>query len=299
MPALILDGKKIAEEIKREIKAETDKLKSQYGIIPGLAFILVGNNPASESYVKMKNKACNEIGFFSITEKLPDKTEQDFLTDLINKYNRDPLIHGILVQLPLPEHLNSDKIIEVIDPRKDVDGFHPINVGKLVIGLDCFKPCTPAGIQELLKRYGIKTTGKHIVILGRSNIVGKPAANIFLQKENFANAIVTIVHSAADDIIKYTRQADILICAMGKAEFVNSDMIKKDAIVIDVGINRIPDSKSKSGYKIVGDVDFASVSKIASAITPVPGGIGPMTIAMLLSNTLKAAKNFTNAYIKI
>lgn len=295
MPAIILDGKKIAEEIKKEIKAETELLKTQFGINPGLAFILIGSNPASESYVKAKNRACNEIGFFSITEKLPENIEQNVLINLIEKYNRDKVIHGILVQLPLPEHLDTNKIIEMIDYRKDVDGFHPINVGKLVIGQDCLRPCTPAGIQELLKRYNIKTTGKHIVILGRSNIVGKPAANIFLQKENFANAIVTIVHSSTDDITKYTKQADILICAMGKAEFINGDMIKEGTIVIDVGINKVPDSKSQTGYKIVGDVHFESVSKIAYAITPVPGGIGPMTIAMLLSNTLKAAKNLLNA----
>lgn len=294
---IILDGKKISEELKQEIKKECILLQKEKNIKPGLTFILVGNNPASESYVKMKNKACEEIGFYSITEKLPENVNPDQLIDLIKKYNNDEKIHGILIQLPLPEHLNPDQIIETIDYRKDVDGFHPVNIGKLVIGQECLKPCTPAGIQELLKRYDIKTSGKHIVILGRSNIVGKPAAIMFLQKQEWANAIVTVVHSAVNNIHAFTRQADILICAMGKPQSIHADMIKKGAVVIDVGINRIPDTKNK--YKIVGDVHFESVSRIASAITPVPGGVGPMTVAMLLSNTLKACKRLTNEHNKV
>lgn len=299
MQTKILDGKKIAEEIKKEIQAETTLFKKDIGLVPGIAFILVGNNPASETYVKMKNKACEEIGFYSLTERLPEDIDETQLIKVIENFNHDEKIHGILIQLPLPKHLNQDKIIETIDYRKDVDGFHPINVGKLVIGQDCYKPCTPAGIQELLKRYQINTSGKHIVIIGRSNIVGKPAANIFLQKQEWANAIITVVHSVANNIQTYTRQADILICAMGKPESVNSDMVRAGAVVIDVGINRIPDHSSKTGYKIVGDVHFESVSKIAYAITPVPGGVGPMTIAMLLKNTLKAFKNLTYAHNKI
>lgn len=289
MSAHILDGKKISEEIKSEIKNKTLHLKTQRGITPGLAFILVGDNPASQSYVKMKNKACDEVGFYSITEKLAAETSEEFLLDLINKFNLDKSIHGILVQLPLPKHIDENKIIEAIDYRKDVDGFHPINVGKLVIGQDSLRPCTPSGIQELLIRYGIEISGKHVVVVGRSNIVGKPVANILLQKQAGANAVVTIAHTGTKDISYYTKQADILIAAIGKPEIITGEMIKSGVVVIDVGINRVDDPAAKNGYRIVGDVHFESVSKVASAISPVPGGIGPMTIAMLLSNTFKVA----------
>lgn len=289
MPAAIIDGKKIAEQIKQEVAAETEQLKSKQGIIPGLAFILVGDNPASQSYVRMKGKGCEEVGFYSVTEKLPAETSEEKLLQLIHQFNNDSKINGILVQLPLPKHINEETILSAIDYKKDVDGFHPINVGRLVTGLPCLKPCTPLGIQELLIRSGHDPSGKHVVIVGRSNIVGKPVANILLQKQRGANAVVTIAHTGAEDISYYTKQADILIAAIGKAEFITGEMIKRGAIVIDVGINRIDDPNAKNGYRIVGDVHFASASEVAAAITPVPGGVGPMTIAMLLRNTLIAA----------
>ncbi len=290
MSAQILDGKKISEEIKSEIKNKILHLKTKKAITPGLAFILVGDNPASQSYVKMKNKACDEVGLFSVTEKLPAETSEEFLLELINRFNLEKTIHGILVQLPLPKHIDENKIIEAIDYRKDVDGFHPINVGKLLIGQDSLRPCTPAGIQELMIRYEIETSGKHVVVVGRSNIVGKPVANMLLQKQAGANAIVTIAHTGTKDISIHTKQADILIAAIGKPEIITADIIKPGVVVIDVGINRVDDPSAKNGYRIVGDVHFDSVSKVASAISPVPGGIGPMTIAMLLSNTFKAAE---------
>lgn len=290
MLAKIIDGKKIAEEIKEEVKQKTLQLKSEKGITPGLAFILVGENPASQSYVKSKNKTCEEVGFYSITEKLPSSTTQQEVIQLIKKFNNNGKIHGILVQLPLPTHIDEQKIIEAIDYRKDVDGFHPINVGKLVIGQDCLRSCTPAGIQELLMRSGVEISGKHVVVVGRSNIVGKPIANILMQKQKGANAVVTIAHTGADDLSYYTKQADILIAAIGKPKIITGAMIKPGAVVIDVGINRVDDLTAKNGYRIAGDVDFDSAVKVASLITPVPGGIGPMTIAMLMSNTLKAAQ---------
>lgn len=290
MLAKIIDGKKIAEEIKEEVKQKTLQLKSEKGITPGLAFILVGENPASQSYVKSKNKTCEEVGFYSITEKLPSSTTQQEVIQLIKKFNNNGKIHGILVQLPLPTHIDEQKIIEAIDYRKDVDGFHPINVGKLVIGQECLRPCTPAGIQELLMRSGVEISGKHVVVVGRSNIVGKPIANILMQKQKGANAVVTIAHTGADDLSYYTKQADILIAAIGKPKIITGAMIKPGAVVIDVGINRVDDLTAKNGYRIAGDVDFDSAVKVVSLITPVPGGVGPMTIAMLMSNTLKAAQ---------
>ncbi len=290
MSAHIIDGKKIAEEIRSEIKQEVSRLKSEQGIVPGLAFILVGENPASQVYVKMKGKACEEVGFFSITERLPADTSEQVLLEKVQLFNNDPTIHGLLVQLPLPPHINEQHIIEAIDPRKDVDGFHPMNVGRLVIGLETFRSCTPAGIQELLVRSGNDPSGKHVVVVGRSNIVGKPVANILLQKQKGANAIVTVAHTGAKDLTPYTKEADILIAATGKAEVITGAMLKKGVVVIDVGINRVEDPMSKQGYRIVGDVHFESASRVASAITPVPGGVGPMTIAMLLKNTLQAAR---------
>lgn len=291
MPAQIINGKKISEEIKHEVKQQAEALFKETGIIPGLAFILVGDNPASQVYVKMKGKACEELGFYSITLKLPTETSEAELIEKINALNSDPKIHGILVQLPLPSHINEHRILQTIDPIKDVDGFHPVNVGKLVIGLDTYLPCTPAGIQELLKRSNINPSGKHVVVVGRSNIVGKPIANILLQKKEWANATVTICHTGTRNISYYTKQADILIAAMGSAEFIKGDMIKPGAVVIDVGVNRIDDPNSEKGYKLVGDVHFESAIEVAGAITPVPGGVGPMTIAMLMKNTLKAAIN--------
>ncbi len=290
--AKIIDGKSIAEEIRNEVRYETKQFKKEKGITPGLGFILVGENPASEVYVRSKGKACEEVGFYSLTEKFSATISEQTLLSKIENLNNDKRIHGILVQLPLPQHINEQKIIEAIVPHKDVDGFHPINVGKLVIGLDTYHPCTPAGIIELLKRTNINPSGKHIVVVGRSNIVGKPIANILVQKKEWCNAIVTIAHTAAKDISYYTKQADILIAAVGKPNMITASMVKKDVVVIDVGINRVEDPTTKSGYKIVGDVHFEEVQHIASAITPVPKGVGPMTIAMLLVNTLKAAKSY-------
>ncbi len=289
---ILLDGKKVAEAIKEELKNEIAKLVEQGKNIPGLVAILVGENPASEIYVRSKAKDCAEIGMRSKVEKLGPDTSEETLLKLVEKYNQDKDYHGILVQLPLPKHINEDKIIEAISPKKDVDGFSPVSVGNLVIGKDTFASCTPAGIQELLVRYGIETKGKHVVVLGRSNIVGKPIANIMLQKKAGANSIVTICHSAAKDLSLFTKQADILIAAIGSPNFVKAEMVKDGVVVVDVGINRIEDKNSAKGYKIVGDVDFEGVSKKASFITPVPGGVGLMTRAMLLKNTFKAYLNF-------
>jgi methylenetetrahydrofolate dehydrogenase (NADP+)/methenyltetrahydrofolate cyclohydrolase len=284
---IIIDGKKIAQEIRTELKTEIDKLKSIGKNVPGLVAILVGNNPASESYVRGKAKACEEIGMRAVTERHPSDMKEVSLLELIESYNQNNLFNGILVQLPLPKHIDENKVIEAISPKKDIDGFHPISVGNLVIGKPAFRSCTPAGIQELLIRYKIDTKGKHVVVLGRSNIVGKPIANIMLQKKEFANSIVTICHSAAQDVSYYTKQADILIAAMGSPNFVKGSMVKDGVVVVDVGINRVEDVAASKGYQIVGDVDFNEVSQKASYITPVPGGVGPMTIAMLLKNTFE------------
>ncbi len=292
--AEIIDGKKLAEDIRREVREETENLKSARGITPGLAFILVGDNPASQSYVKSKEKACGEAGFYSMTERMPADTTESALLEKVRRFNEDPKIHGLLVQLPLPKHINESRVIEAIDPKKDVDGFHPYNVGKLMIGEDTLKPCTPAGIQEMLVRSGNDPSGKHVVIVGRSNIVGKPIANILFQKQAGANAVVTVAHTGAKDLSVYTKSAEILIAAIGKPRFVTGAMLKQGVVVIDVGINRVPDAAAKNGYRIVGDVDFDSASKVAKAITPVPGGVGLMTVAMLLKNTLKAAKNLSS-----
>ena len=286
----IIDGKKTASDIREELKKEISDLFQRGGKVPGLVAILVGENPASQIYVKSKGKACEEIGMLHKTEILPNDISEEKLLQVIDHYNNDDKYHGILVQLPLPKHINEDKIIEAIKPEKDVDGFHPINVGRLVIGKDALRSCTPGGIQELLKRYKIETKGKHVVIVGRSNIVGKPIANIMVQKEEFANSIVTVCHSAAKDLSYYTKQADILIAAIGKPEFITGEMVNDNVVIIDVGINRVEDKTNKKGYRVVGDVKFDEVSKKCSYITPVPGGVGPMTIAMLLKNTYKAYK---------
>ncbi len=285
---ILIDGKKIAAEIRSELKEKIKQLSTSGKNIPGLVAIIVGDDPASHIYVSSKGKACEEIGMRSKTEKLSAEISEDELLTIIKSYNENKDYQGILVQLPLPNHINEDKVIETISPKKDVDGFHPISVGNLVIGKDTFASCTPAGIQELLMRYKIETKGKHVVVVGRSNIVGKPIANIMLQKSEGANSIVTVVHSAAKDISYFTKQADILIAAIGKAEMIKADMVKEGVVVVDVGINRIEDATKQKGYRIVGDVEFETVSKKASFITPVPGGVGPMTIAMLLSNTYKA-----------
>lgn len=281
----IIDGKLIASQITGEIKKELETVN----ITPGLALILVGNNPASEIYVKMKSKKCAELGFYSIIERKPDDISEDDLIELIKKFNNDEKIHGILIQLPLPKHINEMRILETVDYKKDVDGFHPVNAGRLMIGEKCFLPCTPAGIHELLIRYNVRTSGKNAVVIGRSNIVGKPIANILLQKAKGANCTVTICHSATENISEFTRNADIIIAAIGKPNFLKGDMIKEGSVIIDVGINRIEDPNHPKGYKVVGDADYDDCYHKASKITPVPGGVGPMTIAMLMKNTLDSA----------
>jgi methylenetetrahydrofolate dehydrogenase (NADP+)/methenyltetrahydrofolate cyclohydrolase len=293
MSAQIIDGRAIAAEIRLEVKKKTQELKKQHGVTPGLAFILVGENPASLSYVGMKGKACDEAGFYSVTERLPSETSEKKLLDMIHSFNENSKVHGILVQLPLPSHIREHLVIESIDPGKDVDGFHPWNVGQLVTGGKGFKPCTPAGIQQLLLRSGNDPGGKHVVVVGRSNIVGKPVANMLFQKHLGANAVVTVAHTGAKDLRSYTKSADILIAAMGRAESITGHMLKEGVVVVDVGTNRVEDRTAKKGYRIVGDVHFESASAVAKAITPVPGGVGPMTIAMLLSNTLEAAQAFS------
>lgn len=292
MTARILDGKALSQTIQGEIATAVEQLKRERNIVPGLAVILVGDDPASQVYVRNKGKACEKVGFHSKTFALPSETSQKYIMDLIKELNKDNTIHGILVQLPLPHHIDENAIINAINPEKDVDGFHPVNVGRMVIGKeDCFFPCTPFGIQTLMMRYGIETQGRHVVVVGRSNIVGKPTAIILMQKALGADATVTVCHSRTKNLPEIVRLGDIVIAAMGKANFVTADMVNPGAVVIDVGINRVKDFSTKTGYALVGDVDFENVKEVASAITPVPGGIGPMTIAMLLFNTLKAARN--------
>ncbi len=287
--AIIIDGKKVSQIIREELKTKTEQLKNERGIVPGLALLLVGENPASKVYVNSKRKACEELGYYSIVEHLPENTSEQEVLRLVNEWNNDPKIHGILVQLPLPKQISEQKVTLAISPSKDVDGFHPENFGRLVIGLSGFRPCTPAGIVELLKYYQIETSGKHIVVVGRSNIVGKPIANMLFQKNKFANGIVTICHTAATDLSYYTRQADILVAAIGQPKKIHGNDVKNGVTVIDVGVNRIEDKTSKTGYKLVGDVDFEDIEPKAYAITPVPGGVGPMTIAMLMKNTFQSA----------
>ncbi len=286
--AEILDGKLLSQKIKEEIKSEIEKMTARGERPPGLAAILVGDNPASKVYVKSKKKACDYVGIYSEVLELPEQISEHELANVVENYNNNEKIDGILVQLPLPRHISEERIIEAIAPNKDVDGFHPVNLGKLVLGQETFLPCTPYGIVELLREYKIETKGKHTVIVGRSNIVGKPLANMMLQKNNGMNSIVTVVHSATEDLAYFTRQADILIAAIGKPEFITANMVKNGAVIIDVGINRVDAPETKKGYKLVGDVAFDDVASKAKYITPVPGGVGPMTIAMLLKNTLKS-----------
>ena len=289
MAARLINGNEIAAMIREELKEETAQLREKHNVIPGLVTILVGQNPASISYVTAKQKTSKELGFYSIQDNQSEDIREEDLLKLIDKYNNDSQIHGILVQLPLPKHINETKVLYAIDPRKDVDGFHPVNVGKLMIGEADYLPCTPAGIQQLLIRTGVETSGAEVVVVGRSNIVGKPIANILLQKQKGANATVTICHTGSRDIAFHTKRADILIVAAGKPKAVTADMVKEGAVVIDVGVNRIgmtPEGKAK----LCGDVDFDGVKEKASAITPVPGGVGPMTITMLMMNTVKAAR---------
>ena len=295
MTAKIIDGKIISQQIRDEIKKQREEFENKTGIKPGLAVILVGENPASVTYVGMKKKACAEVGFYSEEHKFNTDISEEKLLALINKLNNKKEIHGILVQLPLPKHISEQKVLNLILPTKDVDGFHPVNVGKLVTGDDCLKPCTPAGVQELLIRSGVETKGAHIVIVGRSNIVGKPLAVMLMQKAKGADATVTVCHSKTKNIAEITRQADILIAAIGKPFFIKKDMVKNGAVVIDVGVNRVDDAKVAKGYKLVGDVDYVNVKEVASAITPVPGGVGPMTVTMLMKNTLNAAMSSINS----
>jgi len=288
MTAKLISGVEVARQIREELKGETGRLKEKCKVTPGLVTILVGQNPASMSYVTAKQKAAREIGFHSVQENQPETMTENELLALIDRYNRDPKIHGILVQLPLPRQINETKVLYAIDPKKDVDGFHPVNVGKMVIGEADYLPCTPAGIQQLLIRSGVKIDGAEVVIVGRSNVVGKPIANILLQKQPGANATVTICHTGTKDMASHTRRADILIVAAGRPRSITADMVKEGAVVIDVGVNRIgktPDGKAL----LCGDVDFEAVKEKAGMITPVPGGVGPMTITMLMANTLKAA----------
>jgi methylenetetrahydrofolate dehydrogenase (NADP+)/methenyltetrahydrofolate cyclohydrolase len=290
MSARVLDGTAIAKSIREEVAAEVARL-GRTGRKPGLAAVLVGEDPASSVYVRSKGKACEEAGMHSVTIRLPAETSEAELLATVDRLNADPAIHGILVQLPLPKHMDSEKVLRRIDPGKDVDGFHPVNVGKLVTGdRNAFRPATPYGVQQMLIRSGIETKGAHAVIVGRSNIVGKPMANLLIQQGPGGDATVTVCHSRTRDLPAVTRQADILIAAIGKAEFVTADMVRPGAVVIDVGINRVEDASRPKGYRLVGDVAYGPVAQIASAITPVPGGVGPMTIAMLLQNTLQAMK---------
>ena len=285
----IIDGKKTAASLLEELKVKTAALAKKK-IQPGLAVVLVGEDPASQVYVRSKRRTCADLGIQSFSHDLPANCTEKRLLNLIDKLNEDERVHGILVQMPLPDRLNEKRVLEAIRPEKDVDGFHPVNVGRLLNGEEGFVPCTPAGCLVLMQRYGIRPEGKHVVIVGRSNIVGKPLAALLIQKADNANATVTICHSRTRSIARYTREADILIAAMGVPEFIKPRMVREGAVVIDVGVNRIPDATKKSGTRLVGDVAFAGVSKKAKAITPVPGGVGPMTIAMLMSNTIRAAE---------
>ncbi|MDA8431792.1 MAG: bifunctional methylenetetrahydrofolate dehydrogenase/methenyltetrahydrofolate cyclohydrolase FolD [Nitrospiraceae bacterium] len=304
MSAKIISGTEIAGQIREELKKEVAEMKEKHGVVPGLVTILVGKNPASVSYVTGKHKAADEIGFFSVQDDQPEDITQETLLGLIDKYNKDPKVHGILVQLPLPRHIDEKKVLNAIDPDKDVDGFHPVNVGRLMIGGDeaKFLPCTPAGIQELIVRSGFETAGAEVVVVGRSNIVGKPIAMIMLQKGKGANSTVTVVHTGTKNMADHCKRADILIVAAGVPGLVKPEWIKPGACVIDVGVNRVGEKKSEKTGKMVpilkGDVDFDAAKEIAGAITPVPGGVGPMTITMLMKNTVTSAKMHAGLPIK-
>lgn len=288
---VIIDGKETAMEIKQEIAKEVKRMMAAGEKQPHLAAILVGHDGGSETYVANKVKACDECGFKSTLIRFEDDVTEDELLQAIDKLNHNDDVDGFIVQLPLPSHIDEQKVIEAIDYKKDVDGFHPINVGRMSIGLPCFRSATPQGILALLERYGIETSGKHCVVLGRSNIVGKPVAQMLLQKDNPGNCTVTVCHSATEDLPRQCRRADILIAAIGQPHFVKADMVKKGAVVIDVGTTRLPSTQTKSGFKLYGDVDFNEVAPLCSFITPVPGGVGPMTICALMKNTLLAAQH--------
>lgn len=289
MAATVIDGKQVAKQMRAELKEEVSRLREQ-GVVPGLGVVLVGEDPASQSYVRAKERACEEAGIYSADHRLPADTPQEELLSLVERLNDDADIHGILVQLPLPDHMDEEAILEAIRPEKDVDGFHPMNVGRMVAGQPCFLPCTPHGVLQLLKNSGFETEGAHAVIVGRSNIVGKPLANLLMQKTEMGNATVTVCHTRTRDVGAMTRQADLVIAAAGRPNTVTADMVKEGAAVIDVGVNRVDDATRKRGYRLVGDVDFENVKEKAGLITPVPGGVGPMTITMLLYNTVQSAR---------
>ena len=285
----IIDGKALAQNLRGEIASGTASLKAEKGVTPGLAVILVGDNPASVSYVTAKEKACREAGMLSREIRLPAETTEPELVSLVGELNKDPAIHGILVQLPVPKHISDKAVIDAIAPEKDVDGFTPANVGRMLIGEECFLPCTPHGIIKLIEFAGMDLNGRHAVVIGRSNIVGKPVAALLSRKD--VNATVTLCHTGTPDVSKFTREADVVVVAAGRPNTLTGDMLKPGAVVIDVGVNRIPDATKPKGFRLVGDADFESCAKVASAITPVPGGVGPMTITMLLWNTLESARN--------
>jgi len=289
MAAKIIDGKQVAADMRAELKEEVARL-ARDGIVPGLGVILVGEDPASQSYVKAKERACEEIGLFSDDNRLPADASQQELMAVVERMNNDPKINGILVQLPLPKHLNEAEVLLAIAPDKDVDGFHPMNVGRMVVGEKAFLPCTPHGVIQLLLRSGVEIEGANVVIVGRSNIVGKPVANMLIQKSNMGNATVTVCHTRTKNLTEHTRRADVIIAAAGRPDTITADMVKDGVVVIDVGVNRVEDSTKMRGYRLVGDVDFEAVKEKASLITPVPGGVGPMTITMLLYNTVESAK---------
>lgn len=290
MSATILDGKQLAADMRADIASQVAKLKAEHGVTPGLGVILIGADPASTSYVTAKEKACEEAGMYSQDVRVPAETTQEESLALVRKMNADPRIHGILVQLPLPKHIDEGAVINAIAPEKDVDGFTPVNVGRMLIGETCFLPCTPHGIIQMLLKAGVQTSGKHAVVVGRSNIVGKPVAHLLMRKAEGGNATVTVCHTGTRDLAAFTRQADILVVAAGRPNTVTGDMVKPGAAVIDVGVNRIPDATRKNGFRLAGDVDFDSAKEVAGLITPVPGGVGPMTITMLLYNTLESAR---------
>ncbi len=289
MAAEILDGKRISQEMRDELKTEVEGLAAK-GVTPGLGVILVGEDPASRSYVSAKEKACADVGIFSLEASLSADASQQEILDQVQTYNNDERIDGILVQLPLPDASIEEDVLNAVLPEKDVDGFHPVNVGRMMLGLPTFLPCTPHGILHMLKRSGAEVSGAHVVVIGRSNIVGRPIANMLSQKSEFGNATVTLCHTGTRDMDAFTREADILIAAVGRPHTVSADMVKVGAVVIDVGVNRVEDASRKRGYRLVGDVDYDEVAEKASMITPVPGGVGPMTITMLLVNTVQAAR---------
>ncbi len=295
MECKVIDGKAVAADIRAQVAKRVEALKAK-GVMPALSVILVGDNPASVSYVTGKQKALAEAGMVDKSIHLPESTSEQELLDLIAKLNADPSVHGILVQLPLPKHINEEKVTLAIDPKKDVDGFHPVNMGNLLIGRKGFLPCTPHGVLILLERAGVQTNGARAAVIGRSNIVGKPMALLLSRKEY--NSTVTLCHTGTKDLAAITREADIIIAAAGRPNTVTADMVKEGAVVIDVGVNRVPDASKKSGFRLVGDVDYEAIKQKASVITPVPGGVGPMTIALLMQNTIEAAENFAaeNAY---